>query len=218
MLRWIRGSASDHPLEDKEDARQLLSELAEKGPFRALEELAGLLDAVKTADNLKPLRAFEIVELLDRSARPLSAQAQPGLRHRRRAPDQVPAAPHHRHQLRVPDPAHRGLPFLPGEVRGRRSGLGSPQALVVQDRRAGAARLRGPAEVVPAALWSRGPADLGEPGAPVHSLGSPGLRALAAEPVPRGETRDHRRARIPAAADAGDLLPRRSAPDPDRTG
>ena len=70
MLRWIRGSASDHPLEDKEDARQLLSELAEKGPFRALEELAGLLDAVKTADQLKPIRAFEIVELLDRSARP----------------------------------------------------------------------------------------------------------------------------------------------------
>ena len=70
MLRWIRGSASDHPLEHKEDARQLLSELAEKGPFRALEELSGLLDAVKTADKLKPMRAFEIVELLDRSARP----------------------------------------------------------------------------------------------------------------------------------------------------
>jgi hypothetical protein len=70
MLRWIRGTASDHPLEDKEDARQLLSELAEKGPFRALEELAGHLDAVKTSENLKPIRAFEIVELLDRSARP----------------------------------------------------------------------------------------------------------------------------------------------------
>jgi hypothetical protein len=70
MLRWIRGSTSDHPLEDKQDARHLLSELAEKGPFRALEELAGHLDAVKTADGLKPIRAFEIVELLDRSARP----------------------------------------------------------------------------------------------------------------------------------------------------
>jgi hypothetical protein len=70
MLRWIRGAASDHPLDDKEEARQLLGELAEKGPFRALEELAGYLDAVKTAEKLKPIRAFEIVELLDRSARP----------------------------------------------------------------------------------------------------------------------------------------------------
>jgi hypothetical protein len=70
MLRWIRGGVSDHPLEDKEDARQLLSGLAEKGPFRALEELSGFLDAVKTAEKLKPIRAFEIVELLDRSARP----------------------------------------------------------------------------------------------------------------------------------------------------
>jgi hypothetical protein len=70
MLRWIRGAASDHPLDDKDEARQLLSDLAEKGPFRALEELAGYLDAVKTAEKLKPIRAFEIVELLDRSARP----------------------------------------------------------------------------------------------------------------------------------------------------
>jgi hypothetical protein len=70
MLRWIRGGVSDHPLEDKEDAQQLLGDLADKGPFRALEELAAYLDAVKTAEKLKPIRAFEIVELLDRSARP----------------------------------------------------------------------------------------------------------------------------------------------------
>jgi len=70
MLHWIRGGISDHPLEDKEDARQLLSGLAEKGAFRALEELSAFLDAVKTAEKLKPIRAFEIVELLDRSARP----------------------------------------------------------------------------------------------------------------------------------------------------
>src|SRR5512134_1547131 len=70
MLRWIRGGVSDHPLEDKEDALQLLGDLADKGPFRALEELAAYLDAVKTAEKLKPIRAFEIVELLDRSARP----------------------------------------------------------------------------------------------------------------------------------------------------
>jgi hypothetical protein len=69
MLRWMRGT-SDHPLEDKDDARLLLGDLGEKGPFRALEELAAFLDAVKTAEKLKPVRAFEIVELLDRTARP----------------------------------------------------------------------------------------------------------------------------------------------------
>ena len=70
MLRWIRGTPSDHPLEHKDDARQLLSDLPDKGPFRALEELSSYLDAVKTADKLKPIRVFEIVELLDRNARP----------------------------------------------------------------------------------------------------------------------------------------------------
>ena len=70
MLRWIRGAPSDHPLEHKDDARQLLSDLADKGPFRALEELSSYLDGVKTADKLKPIRVFEIVELLDRNARP----------------------------------------------------------------------------------------------------------------------------------------------------
>jgi len=61
MLRWIRGTPSDHPLEHKDDARQLLSDLPDKGPFRALEELSSYLDAVKTADKLKPIRVFEIV-------------------------------------------------------------------------------------------------------------------------------------------------------------
>jgi len=70
MLRWIRGTPSDHPLEHKDDARQLLSDLPDKGPFRALEELSSFLDAVKTADKLKPIRVFEIVELIDRTARP----------------------------------------------------------------------------------------------------------------------------------------------------
>ncbi len=155
-----------------------------------------------------------------RAARPqrpsLPAQAQPRVRHQRRPPDQVPAAPHYRHQLHLPDPAHRRLPVLPGQVRGRRGGLGGAQALVAQDRRAGAARLRRPVEMVVAALRTRGPADLGDAGATVHGLGSAGLRALAAEPVSRREARDHGRTRVPAAADAGNLLARRPAADPDR--
>lgn len=74
MLRWIRAGTTEHPLEDKEDARQLLSDLTDKGPFRALEELAAYLDSIKTAERLKPVRAFEIVELLDRTARPFLRQ------------------------------------------------------------------------------------------------------------------------------------------------
>ena len=69
MLRWMRGT-SDHPLEDKDDAKLLLGGLAEKGPFRALEELSAFLDSIKTAEGLKPVRAFEIVEMLDRTSRP----------------------------------------------------------------------------------------------------------------------------------------------------
>jgi hypothetical protein len=70
MLRWMRSSPSEHPLENKGDARQLLADLAEKGPYRALEELSGYLDAVKTTERLKPIRAVELVDLLDRTARP----------------------------------------------------------------------------------------------------------------------------------------------------
>ena len=71
MLEWLRGREAAHPLEGRDDAKLLLSSLSGKGPFAALEELAAYLDEVKTAQSLKPARAFEIVELLDRSARPL---------------------------------------------------------------------------------------------------------------------------------------------------
>jgi hypothetical protein len=69
MLSWIRRGRSDHPLDDKDAAKMLLDELAGKDPIPALEQLSSYLDAVKTADNLKPGRAFEIVDLLDRTGR-----------------------------------------------------------------------------------------------------------------------------------------------------
>jgi hypothetical protein len=71
MLRWIRGGRSDHPLDDKDAPRILLEELSGSDPIPALEQVSSHLDAVKTAENLKPGRAFEIVDLLDRSGRPL---------------------------------------------------------------------------------------------------------------------------------------------------
>ncbi|MCC7549577.1 MAG: hypothetical protein IT532_17650 [Burkholderiales bacterium] len=71
MLHWLRARESEHPLERKDDAQRLLGRLADKGPFAALEEMASYLDEVKTAETLKASRALEIVELLDRSARPI---------------------------------------------------------------------------------------------------------------------------------------------------
>jgi len=70
MLHWIRSPSAEHPLENVVDARQVLDDLAAHGPYRALEELAGYLDAIKTSEGLKPTRAFELVDLLDRTARP----------------------------------------------------------------------------------------------------------------------------------------------------
>jgi len=69
MLDWIRRGRSDHPLDDKDAPTVLLEELKGKEPIVALEHLSSYLDAVKTADNLKPGRALEIVDLLDRTGR-----------------------------------------------------------------------------------------------------------------------------------------------------
>jgi len=71
MLHWLRTRESEHPLEKKDDAVRLLEQLSDKGPFAALEEMASYLDEVKTAESLRAARALEIVELLDRSARPI---------------------------------------------------------------------------------------------------------------------------------------------------
>jgi hypothetical protein len=71
MLSWMKGGRSDHPLDDKDAPSILLEELSGKDPIPALEQLSSHLDAIKTADNLKPGRAWEIVDLLDRSGRQL---------------------------------------------------------------------------------------------------------------------------------------------------
>ncbi len=71
MLRWIKGGKSDHPLDDKDAPHKLLEQLSGKDAVPALEQVSAYLDAVKTADNLKPSAALEIVDLLDRTGRPL---------------------------------------------------------------------------------------------------------------------------------------------------
>jgi hypothetical protein len=69
MLAWIKGFKSDHPLDDKEGGHLLLEGLQGKDSVTALEELSSYLDQVKTAQGLAPQRAYEIVDLLDRTGR-----------------------------------------------------------------------------------------------------------------------------------------------------
>lgn len=74
MLNWIKRPRSDHPLDEKDAERTLSNDLAGKNPVLALEDVAGYLDSIKTAENLKPARAFEIVDLLDRAGQPFKQQ------------------------------------------------------------------------------------------------------------------------------------------------
>ena len=71
MLRWMKSERSDHPLDSKDPSGALLEQISGKDPIPALEQICAHLDAVKTAENLKPGRALEIVDLLDRTGRPL---------------------------------------------------------------------------------------------------------------------------------------------------
>jgi len=71
MLRWMKSERSDHPLDNKDPSGTLLEGISGKDPIPALEQICTHLDAVKTAENLKPGRALEIVDLLDRTGRPL---------------------------------------------------------------------------------------------------------------------------------------------------
>lgn len=70
MLNWLRPRPSDHPLDDRDEAERFVRGFDGKSGFEILEAFADQLDAIKTADHLRPLRAFEIADLLDRAARP----------------------------------------------------------------------------------------------------------------------------------------------------
>ena len=68
MLAWIK-NRSDHPLADEKGAKEFLSELPTQDPYKTLEEITFWLDATRTSEGLKPLRIFEIIDLLDRAAK-----------------------------------------------------------------------------------------------------------------------------------------------------
>jgi cyclic-di-GMP-binding protein len=69
MLSWINLKRSEHPLEDAQDAKDVAAELATAEPLHALGQISAHLDAVKTAEKLKPARGIEITDLMDRAAR-----------------------------------------------------------------------------------------------------------------------------------------------------
>jgi hypothetical protein len=65
----MKKGGSDHPMADEKGAREFLAELPAQDSYKTLEELAFWLDATRTAEGIKPLRAFEIVDLLDQAGK-----------------------------------------------------------------------------------------------------------------------------------------------------
>jgi hypothetical protein len=65
MLGFMKKGRAEHPMADEKAAKQFLAELPAQDPYKMLEELAFWLDATRSADGLKPLRCFEIVDQLD---------------------------------------------------------------------------------------------------------------------------------------------------------
>ena len=74
MFGRILGRSPDHPLESKTARRELPGELSRMAPLAALDEISAYLDAVKTADELRPARALEIVAFLNALGEPLQRQ------------------------------------------------------------------------------------------------------------------------------------------------
>ena len=74
MLSLLNGLRSDHPLHSKKARVELLDELKRMSPLPALGELAAYLDAIKTAENLSPARALDIIEFVQNTATPLQDQ------------------------------------------------------------------------------------------------------------------------------------------------
>ncbi len=69
MLKWIKGSKSEHPLADAAAAREFIAELPPLDPYKLLEELCYWLDTLASAEDLKLPRILEIVDLADQAAK-----------------------------------------------------------------------------------------------------------------------------------------------------
>jgi hypothetical protein len=69
VLKWITGGKVDHPLADMKQARALVAELPPYDSVKALEEIMRWLESLVEAEGFKLDRLFEVVELLDATAR-----------------------------------------------------------------------------------------------------------------------------------------------------
>ena len=69
MLKWIKGSKSEHPLADDRSAREFIAELPPLDPYKSLEELCYWLDTLGSAEELKLPRVLEIIDLIDQAAK-----------------------------------------------------------------------------------------------------------------------------------------------------
>src|SRR5262245_12139561 len=68
-LKWMGGGASDHPLADPKQARQIVEALPVKDPVKTLEEVAEWLESLNQAGGFALDRRFGSIELLDGAAR-----------------------------------------------------------------------------------------------------------------------------------------------------
>ena len=69
MLKWMKGSKSEHPLADDVVAREFIAELPPLDPYKSLEELCYWLDTLDSVKDLKLPRILEIIDLIDQAAK-----------------------------------------------------------------------------------------------------------------------------------------------------
>ena len=75
MLKWFKGSATDHPLLDAKEAKRIADALsATKNPVNALDEGSHWLTSIKATTELVRHRRFELICLVDAATRKAQTQ------------------------------------------------------------------------------------------------------------------------------------------------
>jgi hypothetical protein len=69
MFAWIAGKP-DHPLADRKDARQIITELRGGDPVTRLDEATAYLESLLRADGFRIGYLYEVIDLLDQAAKP----------------------------------------------------------------------------------------------------------------------------------------------------
>src|SRR5260221_9596411 len=69
MLKWIKGSKSEHPFANDKSAREFIADLPALDSYKSLEELCYWLDTLGASDDLRLPRILEIIELVDQAAK-----------------------------------------------------------------------------------------------------------------------------------------------------